>query len=273
LLLRLARSGSSPAISIDGQAGPGSVEAISTFQRDVMKIVPDGRVEPSSQTFRALVEAAADQIKAHTEFPPVTHRGARLGDADYVKAAASLGCEMEAIKAVSEVESRGAPFLPSGKPKILFEPHHFGSATHHRYDTLFPEVSAGAPLQRGHGVHAYGTNEDQWTRLRLAALLDRNAAVESASWGRFQILGKNWMFTGARSLEAFLTTMFTSERSQLGGFVAFVNKQHLADALRRLDWRAFAKGYNGRSFHKQDYDGKIARKYRELVHAAAVAGR
>ena len=129
------------------------------------------------------------------------------------------------------------------------------------------------PLARGSAEHFYGTNEDQWTRLRLAALLDYRGAIESASWGRFQILGKNWMHTGAASLEAFLSIMFTSESSQLAGFVTFVNRAHLADALRRLDWRAFARGYNGKKFYVHDYDGKIARKYRELVNARALARR
>lgn len=273
LLLRLAASPASTAPTIDGKAGPKVLEAISSFQRDRMKITPDGRVEPSSQTFRALVEAAAPRIEANTRFPVASHHAGHLRDADYTKAAASLGCKMEAIKAVSEVESRGAPFLPSGKPKILFEPHHFGTATHHVYDATFPEVARRAPLPRGHGVHAYGTNEEQWTRLRLAALLDRRAAIECASWGRFQVLGSKWTDTGASSMEAFLVAMFTSEKAQLDGFVAFVKTNHLVGALKRLDWPAFAAGYNGRNYHAQNYDGKIARKYRQLVAASAVAAK
>lgn len=273
LLLRLAASPTSPVQPIDGEAGPEVIKAISSFQQDRMKIAPDGRVEPSSQTFRALVDAAAAQIEVRTRFPAASHHGGHLTDADYAKAAASLGCRIEAIKAVSEVESGGAPFLPSGKPKILFEPHHFGKATDHKYDTTFPEVSRRAAPPRAHGVHGYGTNEEQWTRLRVAALLDRRAAIQCASWGRFQVLGSKWTDAGASSLEGFLSIMFTSERAQLDGFVAFVKHNHLAPALKRLDWRSFARGYNGRSYHLQHYDDKIARKYRELVSAGGVARR
>jgi len=272
LLLRLAGKGGS-AGRIDGRSDANLEEAISAFQRDVMKITPDGRVEPASQTFRALVDAASPQIHERTRFPSGGHRGAHLTDADYIGAAKALGCQPEAIRAVSDVESLGSPFLPSGKPKILFEPHHFSKVTHHLYDKTFPQVSTLHPPHRGPGLHAYGTNEDQWTNLTLAALLDRRLAIESASWGRFQILGKSWNKTGAASLDAFLMIMFTSERSQLDGFVAFVKHNHLAGALKHLDWRAFAAGYNGQSYAKQHYDVKIAHKFQQLVHAKVVAAR
>jgi hypothetical protein len=272
LLLRLAGKGA-PGGRINGRADAKLEAAISAFQLDVMKITPDRRVEPASQTFRALVDAASPQIHQSTRFPSGSHRGAHLTDADYINAAKALGCQPEAIRAVSEVESSGAPFLPSGKPKILFEPHHFSKATHHVYDKTFPQVSTLHPPHRGPGLHAYGSNEDQWTNLTLAALLDRRLAIESASWGRFQVLGKSWHQIGAASLDAFLTIMFTSEKSQLDGFVAFVKHNHLAGALKHLNWRAFALGYNGQSYAKQHYDVKIAHKFQQLMHAKVVAGQ
>lgn len=273
VLLRLAGCGGPRPLVVDGKVVPELIDAIVAFQREVMKVAPDGKVEPASATFRALLEAASPKILEQTRFPGGNgHRG-HLTNADYATAAAVIGCAVEAIKAVSEVESKGAPFLASGKPKILFEPQIFGAKTHHRYDLLFPDVSRQHRLPRGHGVHGYGSMEDQWTKLKIAALLDRRAAIESASWGRFQILGKNWMFTGAGSLDGFLSVMFTSERSQLDGFVAFVKSQHLDGLLKRLDWRAFARGYNGSDFHRDNYDGKIAQKYRTLAQAATLSAK
>jgi hypothetical protein len=56
--------------------------------------------------------------------------------------------------------------------------------------------------------------------------------------------------------------------------VAFVRSKHLEGPLKQLDWRAFAFGYNGRGFHRDDYDGKIAEKYRVLARATtAVAAK
>ena len=273
VLLSSLAGRSGPTLLVDGKVSPSLIGAITAFQRDVMKIEPTGKVEPASATFRALLDAAGPKIKEQTRFPVGNGHRAHLTDADYVHAAGILGCKAEAIKAVSEVESKGAPFLQSGRPKILFEPQIFGEKTGHRYESGFPDISRQHRLPRGHGVHGYGSEEDQWTKLKVAALLDRRSAIESASWGRFQILGKNWMFTGVKSLDAFLAVMFTSERSQLDGFVAFVKSQHLDGPLKRLDWRAFARGYNGAGFHRDNYDGKIAAKYRHLTHPAQVAIR
>lgn len=44
---------------------------------------------------------------------------AALTAEDLARAARALDCEVALIKAVSEVESSGSGFLPSGKPKIL----------------------------------------------------------------------------------------------------------------------------------------------------------
>lgn len=269
VLLRLAGRGE--RLAIDGKAGPELMRAITAFQNDVMKVAPDGKIEPASASFRALLAAAAPRIQERTRLPVGNGHRPPLTKGDYLQAAKALNCLPEAIMAVSEVESRGAPFLHSGKPKILFEPQIFGAKTHHVYDSLFPYVSRQHQLNRRRDPHAYGKDEEQWLKLALAALLDRRAAIESASWGRFQILGKNWIFTGARSLDAFLAGMFTSERSQLDGFVAFVKSQHLDVALRHLDWKAFARGYNGSSFHRDNYDGKIAKRYAQLALSTAVA--
>jgi hypothetical protein len=273
LLLRLAGRAGSSSLAINGKASPALSEAVAAFQKEVMKVAADGKVEPASATFRSLVDAAGPKIAEHTWFPAGKGHRAHLAKADYVQAAAALGCKPEAIMAVSLVESKGAPFRHSGKPRILFEPQLFGKLTHYIYDSLFPYISREHQLNRRKDPHAYGKEEEQWVKLKIAALIDREVAIKSASWGRFQVLGVNWAYTGAKSLDAFLTVMFTSERSQLDGFVAFVKNRHLDGALKRLDWRAFAFGYNGASYHRDNYDGKIAKRYRDLVHPAAVALR
>lgn len=273
LLLRLAGRPGIQALAIDGKASSVVSDAIATFQKEVMKISPDGKVEPTSATFRALVDAAGPKIKEQTRIPAGGGQGHHLGKADYAQAARALGCKPEAIMAVSAVESRGAPFLRSGKPRILFEPQLFGKLTNYKYDSLFPYVSRQHQLNRRKNPHAYGKEEEQWVKLKVAALIDRPTAIKSASWGRFQILGVNWALAGAASLDAFLTVMFTSERSQLDGFVAFVKGRKLDGALKRLDWRAFALGYNGPAYHRDNYDGKIAKRYRELAHAAVAAAK
>jgi N-acetylmuramidase len=91
--------------------------------------------------------------------------------------------------------------------------------------------------------------------------------------GAFSDPGKILEQDRRRQFGCFLMIMFTSEKSQLDGFVAFVKSNHLAGPLKHLNWRAFAAGYNGQSYAKQHYDVKIARKYQQLLHAKAVAAR
>jgi hypothetical protein len=229
-----------------------------------MHIEPDGKINPTSPTFLALLSVASHGIRTLTRLPPVRTGQQPLTDKDYASAARELGCTLEAIKAVSMAESKGSPFLHSGKVKILFEPHHFGRDTQHVYDLTFPELSKIRQIRRSAG-ESYGGVEEQYEKLQRAMLLDRTAALRSASWGRFQVLGSNWQASGATSLDAFIEGMFKSEKAQLDLFVAFVKRQHLDHALKRTDWAAFAKGYNGSDFHRDNYDGKIAEIYRHLL--------
>ena len=52
-----------------------------------------------------------------------------------------------------------------------------------------------------------------------------------------------------------------SEAAQLEGMVNFIKNAGLDDELRRHDWRGFARGYNGPSYAKHDYHGRLARSY------------
>ena len=49
-----------------------------------------------------------------------------LDEDDIAEAAKKLDCEVAAVRAVVDVESRGG-FLADGRPKILFERHYFSA--------------------------------------------------------------------------------------------------------------------------------------------------
>lgn len=104
---------------------------------------------------------------------------------DYQQAADLLGVELATIKAVAEVESKGSGFLKSGEPVILFEGHIFHRLTNGKYST--PE---NADISYPKWTTKY-YNKNQHKRLQKAVELDRNAALQSASWGKFQIMGFN----------------------------------------------------------------------------------
>src|SRR5262249_29124035 len=133
----------------------------------------------------------------------------KLTESDFTSAAQTLNGEVAAIKAVNEVESSGAGFLHSGRPKILFERHIFASHTKGAYNSSHPEISTASPGGYGAG------GEHQYDRLIEAMACDRTAALESASWGRFQVMGFNYQVTGISSVEDMVEKMYESEGQHL----------------------------------------------------------
>ncbi|VWX51393.1 N-acetylmuramidase domain-containing protein [Novosphingobium sp. 9U] len=177
-----------------------------------------------------------------------------LRDADYEKAARDLGCTVAAVRAVAQVESAGGGFLADGRPKILFERHIFHNRTGGRYSAAHSDVSW--PTRGG-----YLGGAREYERLTAALKLDRKAALESASWGKFQVMGFNCSSAGHAKVESFVKAMVSGEPAQLAGFVAFIKTCKLDDELIRRDWAGFARGYNGASYAANAYDRKMADAY------------
>ena len=181
----------------------------------------------------------------------------RFSEGAVSEAASALGCDVAAVKAVIDVESRGG-FLSDTRPKILYERHLFHRFTGGKHSAANPDISSSKP-----GGYSGGAKE--YDRLQKAIGLDREAALKSASWGAFQILGSNYKAAGYPDVESFCKGMCESEDKQLAAFVGFVKTNHLDDELRRRDWAGFARGYNGPNYRINRYDEKLAAAY--LLHS------
>ncbi len=101
--------------------------------------------------------------------------------------------------------------------------------------------------------------------MNKAIKLNPNAAIQSASWGRFQIMGFNFKLAGYSTAELFVEGMFKSENAQLAAFVAFIGKSGLAEHIRDKNWASFARGYNGSQYQKNQYDLKLEKAYRKYA--------
>lgn len=174
-----------------------------------------------------------------------------LTDDDIEGAAAQLGCQVAAVRAVIEVESRGG-FLPDKRPKILFERHYFHRLTGGQFSTSHPDISN--PVWGGYGAGGAA----QYDRLHKAITLNRDAALRSASWGSFQIMGDHFKNLGFGTAEEFVASMVSGAKGHLSAFVKFVKKNGLDDELVRKDWAGFARGYNGPRYKENKYDDKLA---------------
>jgi hypothetical protein len=175
----------------------------------------------------------------------------------FKRAAKKIGCNVRAIKAVDKVESKGSGFLPSGEIKILFEPHIFWKELRKRFIT--PVVSDICYPKWG--TRPYGKESQQHARLQKAVAINRHAALMSASWGRFQIMGFNYILCGCSTLQEFINKMNESEEAQLDLFVNYIINCNLDDELIGLDWTSFASQYNGPLYWKNNYHGKLNMAY------------
>ncbi len=178
----------------------------------------------------------------------------KINEKDFKDAATKIGCSVAAIKAVAEVESKQSGFDEKDQPVILFERHVFSAKTNHLFDQSNPNVSNPTP-------GGYGPSNKQHARLAEAVKLNREAALMSASWGKFQIMGFNFALCGFNSLQDFINAMYSSERAHLMAFVNYVIESSLGDELRDKRWADFAKRYNGPTYKKNKYDEKLAAAY------------
>lgn len=188
-----------------------------------------------------------------------------LGPDDIAAAAATLQCEPAAIWAVCDIESAGGGFLPDKRPKILFEAHVFGRLTQHQWDASHPNISSPAwnsALYGPAGAH-------QYDRLNEAIQLDRNAALQSASWGMFQILGLNFAACDFPDIDHYVAATCAGEGAQLAAFVAFCRYNRIDGYLRSHDWTGFALAYNGPGEAENGYDAKLAAAYQRRAAAGA----
>ncbi len=256
------------APAVTGRFDPGTAQAIVGFQTEGALLKrADGIVAPGTFTLQRL-EMDAIPGPQHRIFLAMCwyHPIDVLTDADYAAAAARIGCDVAAIKAVAQVEARGAPWTPGleSTPKILFERHKFRLHTKPvgRYDATHPDLS-----NRLGGGYVGETHEH--AKMKRAAMLDESAALKAASWGMFQILGENYAEAGYPTVETFVTDMMISRKQHLRAFAAFVaHSPAKTKAIKDHDWATFARLYNGAGYHKNDYDRKLAEAYKRIAGAA-----
>jgi len=242
----------------DGDFGDATEDAVRAYQVKV-GLVADGIA--GTKTLASLIGGDCRQL---------------LKNQDLVNAAKRLDIPLACVMAVNEVESLGAGFLDNGKPKILYERHIMYrqlarprtpeddavALQAHADDLATSQPNLVNPRAGG---YAGGTAEHQ--RLAHAKLIDDTCALESASWGAFQIMGFHAVRLGYSSVQDFAARMAKDENEQFEAFVRFLEADPaLLKALKAKKWAVFAKGYNGPDYQRNLYDIKLERAYQR--HAA-----
>ncbi len=231
--------------AVDGDFGKKTQAAVILFQF-ANNLVSDGRA--GEKTMAALNGHTIDRL---------------LKESDIITAAELLDVDVASIKAVNLVESRGTGFLPSGKPIILFERHKFKQYLAAETTTKNANaVAAARPDLCNSKAGGYKGGAAEHQRLAAAKTYNETAALKSASWGLFQIMGFNHLACGFESVQSFVAAMNESEGEQLMAFCSFVKANKLMhQALQQQRWAAFARLYNGPKYKQNNYDSKLANSY------------
>ncbi len=165
------------------------------------------------------------------------------------------------LKAIADVEAKGSGFLNDGRPVILFERHKFyknlvaakGLAVARAVQENNPNICH--PLWDS---SAYRGKEAEYRRLEQAKQFDESAALMSASWGMFQIMGENYKECGYSSVQQMVAAMYVSEGDHFKAVVQFIKKnKRILDAVLAENFVNLALYYNGPGYAANKYDVKL----------------
>lgn len=225
--------------------------------------------------------------------------GGEVTNQDIEDAAKDLKCDADLIFAIAKQESGHSSFLKIGTktvPTILYERHWFRKLTK-------PSKSAPSPYEEkyhdicGPAYHIakkktigkaaekksilvdqvtgeeakaadiYGSpGLPQYRRLVKAYQLDKSAALQACSWGKFQIMGFNYKNAGFGDVFAFVKAMCSGDPAHIKAFLKFAKSNPiLLDGLRKRNYEKIAEGHNGASWKtiNKDYAKNIEKFSKE----------
>lgn len=203
-------------------------------------------------------------IARHPEDEEASTEHLALTDLDYEAVAKELNVEVEAIKAIVDIEAGRAHqgFHAPGKPIINFDLSMFRQFAKKNNVALGKYTRTHAEVFSRPNARRYGSQQAaQHARLAKAMTIDKKTAIQGTFWGMFQLGGFNWKLCGCSSIDEFVEKMSRSERDQLELFAKFITSTGLVKHLRSKNWSAFARGYNGPSYARRGYHTKMANAY------------
>lgn len=193
--------------------------------------------------------------------------GCNISDNDYETAAKELGVEKEVLMAISKQESKGSSFKAVKQATILFERHKM-------YRLLIKKGNTKASVDALSKKYPSIVNEDSggyndmtsYDKLKTAKSIDYDCAVQSCSWGKFQVMRFHYanLYSSPRELEK---AMNMCELQQFKYFVLYLKKTNgMVDALKNKNWEGIATLYNGSKWKEKnpEYANNIKRYYNQF---------
>lgn len=193
--------------------------------------------------------------------------GCNINDNDYATTAKELGIEKEVLMAIASQESKHASFKAVKQATILFERHKM-------YRLLIKKGNTKASVDALSKRYPSIVNEDSgghndmtsYDKLKTAKSIDYDCAIQSCSWGKFQVMGFHYanLYSSPRELEK---AMNMCELQQFKYFVLYLKKTNgMVDALKSKNWEEIATLYNGPKWKEKnpEYANNIKRYYNQF---------
>lgn len=271
-------------VTVDGVAGPATLSGLKALLAPANAInepVPAGVREIMQNEVATTASGINADVLSEVPLQPVqpvetpvqsvptqpTPKASKALTEEAIREAANnLGVDVACVKAVAEVESLGNGFNSTGMVKILFERHKFYKFIAQKYGVpkanqlaaMHPDICS--PKAGGYT----SSTATEHKRLDKAIAIDRECAMKSASWGRFQVMGFNHAAAGFSNVEDFCVAMWKSEDEHLRAFVNFIKaNDNMHQHLKNRNWAGFANAYNGPAYAQNKYDTKLAAAYRK----------
>lgn len=176
------------------------------------------------------------------------------------RSALSIDVNPAALKAVIEVEAAGKAFNADGSLTMLYEPHiaYRYAPSEAVQDDL---VDAGVAARAARAIPYPGRYAARYEQFETCARIGGlELACLSTSWGLPQGMGFNFKAFGYRSATEMVTAFAKyGEPEQIDGMCRFIAANPVMHrAMRDLNWRSFARSYNGPEFAKNRYDTRLS---------------
>lgn len=176
-----------------------------------------------------------------------------------------IGLEPEILEAFCNVEAAATVFtVVDGKqmPLIRWEGHYFYRLVPKSLQQKALDQRLASP--KVGGIPNPTTQVGRYALLAKAKLLSTVAAISSTSWGIGQVMGEHWKNLGYPSAQEFEAAVCSGFKGQLEAMVRFLKWSGIIPHLKRKDWSAAARIYNGKLYAKNKYDVKLAKEYARL---------
>ncbi len=185
---------------------------------------------------------------------------------DLYEAASAARIPFQLAYGIRQNESKhiGEGWLPDGTLISLFECHWFSRLTNRKYDTTHPDISNEDRYGTKSNKLKYGKYSQQLARITKAASLNEEAALQSASWGLFQIMGFNFKQAGYNSVYEMIEDYKKGEVQQIKSFCKYIkNDPNILKFYLKGNIARVSEIYNGSDYRANNYDTKLVANIKE----------